>query len=165
MAIPVMESRQHSPCSGSVTGRACKIFDLRGVWLLIDEEGLKETQQCAHQDHKREEGNYLVLPLPLSLGQPSRSKQGRTVGVIPTVCRFPPLLVTKATDMKAENMDVVKQDPCICRLWERRLCSMQSLGIQADGAFTILSCSVRHEHPPGEPKWKGQAGVFQCPDP
>lgn len=60
------------------------------------------------------------------------------MGVIPPVCRFPPLLVTKATDMKAEKMDAVEQDPGIYRLWERRLCSTQLLGIQADEASIML---------------------------
>ena len=52
------------------------MFDLRGVWLLIDEEGLEETQQRAHQDHKREEEcNYLVLPP--SSAAPRRAREGQ----------------------------------------------------------------------------------------
>lgn len=103
----MMESWQHSPFSGSVTGRACTLFDLRGVWLLTDEEGLKETQQRADQDHKREEGNYLVLLLLFLWESQQGASREEPWGSF-HLCRFPPLLVTKTTDMKAENMDVVE---------------------------------------------------------
>lgn len=66
MVILVTERWRHLLCGGSVTGRACKIFDLRGVWLLMDEEGLEETQQCEHQDHKKRRRVQLFCSFPPS---------------------------------------------------------------------------------------------------
>lgn len=47
------------------SGRAWKILDSKGVWLLMDEDSLEETQHREHQDHK-ERRVQLFCPSPSS---------------------------------------------------------------------------------------------------
>lgn len=61
---------------------------MRGVWLLIDEEGLEETQPRAHQGRERGERSAVCFrSLPLLLpGEPARGRQGRALQASPPVC-------------------------------------------------------------------------------